>query len=517
MTDAHADATRIPWWKPRPRSLTAKLFWLTVLFVMIAEVLIFVPSVANTRLRWLDSRLNIAAGAAVVLEGVTELALPRVIQNDAIMATGTKAIVLRKDGTSRMIAVADMPPVVTHQYNLAEVTPLGAIIDAFDTILFGGDRVIRVYGPVNGDPDIVIDLVLEDKQLRHAMLIYGRNVFFLSVLISMITAGLMFFSINRLLLRPVQRVTANMQAFSEDPENPGNIIVPTPAVDELTAAEGHLAAMQTRLQQTLKEQRHLADLGLAVSKINHDMRNILTSAQLMSDRLAMIDDPMVKRFAPKLLRTIDRAVGYSSEVLAYGKAREAQPRRRFINVAMLAREVRDIIIEETGSDIDFVLDIDDALEAEADSEQMFRVIYNLVRNAVQAFDVDPIDDQALVRRITLSARRQGTVVEIKVADTGPGLPAKARENLFQPFRGSARSGGTGLGLAIARELVIAHGGSITLDETVAQWHRLPHRAARSAGAAQHIPGPRLSAKWGASRQGSRDTPALTAPGRQANL
>ncbi|WP_244447199.1 HAMP domain-containing sensor histidine kinase [Hoeflea sp. BAL378] len=448
-------------------SLSSKLLWLTILFVMIAEVLIFVPSVANTRVRWLADRLNIAAAAAVVIDAVNQMELPQSIQDDALMATGTKAIVLRRDGASRMIASADMPPVVTHQYDLSAVTPVGAIVDAFDTFLFGGDRVIRVYGPVADDPNMQIELVLEDAPLRHAMLIYGRNVFLLSVLISVITASMVFFAINRLLFRPVRRVTENMQAFSEDPENPGNIIIPGPAVDELSAAEGHLAAMQTRLQQTLKEQRHLADLGLAVSKINHDMRNILTSAQLMSDRLAMIDDPMVKRFAPKLLRTIDRAVSYSGEVLAYGKAREAQPRRRFINLATLACEVRDIVTEETDADINYVLDIDAGLEIEADSDQMFRVLYNLVRNAVQAFGADPADE-ALVQRITLSARRTGAVVEIRVTDTGPGLPAKARENLFQPFRGSARSDGTGLGLAIARELVIAHGGSIMLDETVTQ-------------------------------------------------
>jgi signal transduction histidine kinase len=467
MTDTHTE-TAMPWWRPRARSLTSKLLWLTVLFVMIAEVLIFVPSVANTRLRLLEHRLDMAAAAAIVVDGVNDMELPQAIQNDTLMATGTKSIVLRKDGTSRLIASADMPPLVTHQYNLADVTPVRAISDAFDTILFGGQRVIRVYGPVGDDPDMQIDLVFEDTQLRHDMLIYARNVFFLSVLISMITAGLLFFSINRLLLRPVQRVTDNMQAFSEDPENPGNIIVPVAAVDELTAAEGHLAAMQTRLQQTLKEQRHLADLGLAVSKINHDMRNILTSAQLMSDRLATIDDPMVKRFAPKLLRTIDRAVSYSSEVLAYGKAREAAPRRRFISLAALAGEVRDVIIEETSTDISFVLDMDEGIEIEADNEQLFRAIYNLARNAVQALEADASDDDAIVRRITFSARRRGLVVEIRVADTGPGLPAKARENLFQPFRGSARSGGTGLGLAIARELVLAHGGTISLDETVTQ-------------------------------------------------
>ncbi|MEP3438004.1 MAG: HAMP domain-containing sensor histidine kinase [Hoeflea sp.] len=453
---------------PRALSLSSKLLWLTILFVMIAEVLIFVPSVANTRVRWLTDRLNTAAAAAVVIDAVNEMELPQSIQDDALMATGTKAIVLRKDGASRMIASADMPPTVTHQYDLSAVTPVGAIIDAFDTFLFGGDRVIRVYGPVADDPDMQIELVLSDAPLRHAILIYGRNVFLLSLLISFITAGLVFFAINRIMIRPVRRMTENMQAFSHDPENPARIIVPRQVGDELGVAEGHLSVMQSRLQQTLKQQRHLADLGLAVSKINHDMRNILSSAQLMSDRLAMIDDPMVKRFAPKLLRTIDRAVSYSGEVLAYGKAREAKPRRRFINLVTLACEVRDIVAEETEADIAYVLDIEETLEVEADSDQMFRVIYNLVRNAVQAFGADPADDAALVQRITLSARRAGSVVEIRVADTGPGLPAKARENLFQPFRGSARSGGTGLGLAIARELVIAHGGSITLDETVTQ-------------------------------------------------
>ena len=467
MADLRSE-TRPPWWRPRAASLTAKLLWLTILFVMIAEVLIFVPSVANTRLRLLETRLNTAAAAAIVVDGVNVMGLPQSIQDDTLMATGTKAIVLRKDGTSRLIASADMPPSVTHQYNLAATTPVGAIVDAFDTILFGGDRVIRVYGPIGDDPEMQIDMVFEDAQLRHDMLIYARNVFLLSVLISMITAGLLFFSINRLLLRPVQRVTDNMQAFAEDPENPANIIEPGPAGDELTAAEGHLAAMQTRLQQTLKEQRHLADLGLAVSKINHDMRNILTSAQLMSDRLAMIDDPMVKRFAPKLLRTIDRAVSYSSEVLAYGKAREAKPRRRFINLFALARDVTEIVAEEHEVPIGYVIDIDHDLEVEADSDQLFRVLYNLVRNAVQALAADGSDDPALVRRITLSGRRIGSVVEIRVVDTGPGLPARARENLFQPFRGSVRSGGTGLGLAIARELVLAHGGSIRLDESIAQ-------------------------------------------------
>ena len=52
-------------------------------------------------------------------------------------------------------------------------------------------------------------------------------------------------------------------------------------------------------------------------------------------------------------------------------------------------------------------------------------------------------------------------LKLGIADNGPGLPPRARENLFVAFEGSAKAGGTGLGLAIARELVMAHGGSLS--------------------------------------------------------
>ncbi|MBW3097563.1 ATP-binding protein [Pseudohoeflea coraliihabitans] len=450
---------------PPARGLSTKLLSLTILFVMLAEVLIFVPSVANTRMRWLQDRLNTAGAASVVLDGMQEMRLPQPIREDTLMATGTKAIALKKDGMSRMLISADMPLEVDRQYDLAAVSPLDAVVDAFDELLFGGDRIIRVYGPIAGHPDLIIDIVMADAPLRQAMASYARNIFFLSVLISVFTAGLVFFAINRLLIRPIRHMTVNMQAFSSDPENPALIISPRGVKDELGLAERHLAAMQMQLQGTLRQQRHLADLGLAVSKINHDMRNILTSAQLISDRLANLADPMVRMLAPKLLRTIDRAVAYSGEVMAYGRAREAEPRRRFINLAALANEVRDILAEEAGSGIEFLLAIPEDLEVEADSEQLFRVLYNLCRNAVEALRADMADDAALVRRIELRASRRGGVVEITVSDTGPGMPQRAREHLFKPFRGSARAGGTGLGLAIARELVLAHGGSIALAET----------------------------------------------------
>jgi signal transduction histidine kinase len=232
----------------------------------------------------------------------------------------------------------------------------------------------------------------------------------------------------------------------------------------LGVAERELSSMQEKLQKTLAGQKHLADLGLAVSKINHDMRNVLASAQLISDRLSRVRDPSVQASVPKLVRSLNRAVAYTEGVLAYGRTQEAPPSRRRIRLRQLVEEVRDMLGIEPGSGIEFENDVDAGFEIDADPEQLFRVLANLSRNATQAMAGDA--GAEVVKRLSVTAARAGSVSRVMVADTGPGLPAKARENLFAAFRGSARSGGTGLGLAIARELVRAHGGSIELVESV---------------------------------------------------
>ncbi|WP_426124068.1 sensor histidine kinase [Pararhizobium sp. PWRC1-1] len=444
------------------RGLSGKLLFLTVVFVMLAEVLIFVPSVANMRIRWMEDRLNTAAAAGVVVDGLQDVQLSRPLQEETLMATGTKAIVLRRKDESRLIAAVDMPPEIDAQYDVAAMTPISAIRDAFDTLLFGGDKVVRIYGPI-GESDAIIEVVMEDASLRKAMLVYSRNVFFLSLAISLFTAALIFLAINRLMIAPIRRMTTNMQEFAAEPSNPARVLEPAPGRDELSIAGQHLSAMQQQLQKTLKQQKNLADLGLAVSKINHDMRNILASAQLISDRLADVDDPIVKRFAPTLLRTIDRAVGYTTEVLSYGRTTEPEPHRRFVELRPLVSDVGEMLAIDPNAGIEFQIQIPDGLQVDADSEQLFRVVHNICRNAVQALMNDHADNGA-ARLISVSALRTGSVVSISVDDTGPGMPPKARENLFAAFRGSARSGGTGLGLAIARELVLAHGGTIALVE-----------------------------------------------------
>src|SRR5690606_17460493 len=187
------------------------------------------------------------------------------------------------------------------------------------------------------------ELVIGDAALRKAMLIYARDVAFLSLVLSLITATLVFYAINRIMIGPIRAMTRSMLAFSEAPEDPRRIIASGERDDEIGVAERELAAMQVRLQRTLAEQKHLADLGLAVSKINHDMRNTLAAAQLISDRLVRVKDPVAQNLAPKLVRALDRAVSYTEGVLAYGRTQEAPPARRRIRLHQLVDEVQGLL------------------------------------------------------------------------------------------------------------------------------------------------------------------------------
>ncbi|WP_349366443.1 MAG: HAMP domain-containing sensor histidine kinase [Nitratireductor rhodophyticola] len=448
---------------PLTRGLSTKLLLLTVLFVMIAEVLIFIPSVANFGMQWMQQRLDNAAAVSIILmEGEDETLAPP-IRDELLMATGVKAIAVRNADVSRILVVTDMPPEVNEHIDLDAIAPPAAIAQTFSTLFFGGDRVFRIFGTV-GDTGKIFEILIADTGLRDAMLTYARNVAFLSLIISLFTATLVFYAINRIMIRPIRGMTQSMLSFAAAPDEPGRVITPEIRGDEIGVAERELARMQAALQKTLGEQKRLADLGLAVSKINHDMRNMLASAHLISDRLSTIDDPAVKTLTPRLLRTLDRAVTYSEGVLNYGRTQEAPPSRRRLRLHALVEEVRNVLPLDADNSIEFANAVDEDFEISADSEHLFRVLSNLSRNAVQAMAGD--HGPSVVRRLTISAERVDHTARIYVTDTGPGLPQKARENLFAPFRGSAKSGGTGLGLAIAQELVRAHGGALELVESI---------------------------------------------------
>jgi signal transduction histidine kinase len=440
------------------RGLSGKLLLLTMAFVMLGEVLIFLPSIANFRLTWLKSRVAQAEIAALAVEAAPTHMLSSDLRSEILKGAGVLVVSLEKQGVRKLVLRGERDEMIDAHYDLRDVGWAGAIADAFGALFAGNGRVIGVTDfPPNMSGD-VIDLALEEAPLRAAMIRYGLNILILSVILSLIVAGLIFLALNRALVRPMQRLSRNMVDYGADPEDARRIIAPSDRRDEIGLAERELAAMQTQLSGLLKQKSHLAALGLAVSKVSHDLRNMLTSAHLISDRLARSDDPTVGRFATKLIASLDRAIDFCEQTLKFGRAQEPPPRRSRFNPKELVDEALEAAAPESPAALTLYNNVPQSLTIDADRDQLFRILNNLVRNAVQALEEHG-------GTITLGARRDGTVAVFEIADTGPGVPDKARKHLFEAFQGSGRPGGTGLGLAIAAELVRAHGGTIELAAT----------------------------------------------------
>ena len=337
-----AVASPTPGFRRAGLGLSGRLLLLTILFVMVAEVAIFVPSVAHYRLVWLSDRLAGARTAALVWTAAPDGSTPAELTRDLLASVNARAVALKTQDTRRLLAISGEVPNVDVHVDTRDVPPWTAIAEAFETLATERNRILRVVGPAPMD-DGFIEIVIDEWPLRLAMLIYSRNILVLSLAISGITAALVYASLISLIVRPIRRLTVNMMAFRAHPEDVSRVIVPSGRADELGLAEHELAAMQRELQGTLHSKSRLAALGLAVSKINHDLRNMMASAHLLSDRLSAIDSPEVQRFTPMLIRALDRAIGFAESTLTYGAAQEKPPSRQMLPMAPLAEEVREAV------------------------------------------------------------------------------------------------------------------------------------------------------------------------------
>ena len=468
--------------------LSGKLLVLTILFVMIAEVLIYVPSVANYRAMWLKDRLASGYTAALVLDAAPNGVVSDALAKQILNSIGARAVAMKMGTQRQLLAVDDMPPPISDDFDMRDVRTFDSIMDTFKLLLdtHTKGKVMRVVGPAPMGGDY-IELIMNEPPLRRAVLRYSADILLLSLLISCITAALVYLALHYLFVRPMRRITANMMAFRAGPEDADRIMVPSSRLDELGTAERELSAMQSDLASMLHQKSRLAALGLAVSKINHDLRNLLSSAQLFSDRLAKIPDPAVQRFAPKLMHALERAIAFCQSTLSYGRLQEPPPDRRPIPLEPLVEEVHETLGLSPDGPVRWISAVERGLIVDADYDQLFRVLLNLSRNALQAMESQAIESRATADpgrdQIRITGRREGAVVVIEVSDTGAGFSEKAAAHLFEAFQGSTRTGGTGLGLAIAADLVRAHGGDIRLVEgTIGATLRLtiPDRAVELA-------------------------------------
>lgn len=440
-------------------SLSGRFLILTTVFVMLAEVLIFVPSVARFREDYLLARLERAQIASLALEADNMISSE--LEAELLRNAEVYNVVLRRDEMRQLALSSPIPAPVNATYDMRAPTAAKLIIDAITTLADRDERIVRVIGNPVRDGGLLIEVTMDEMPLRAAMIDYGLNVLALSAVISVITAFLLFLAVQGLLVRPIKRVVGHMQSYAKSPEDARRIITPSARVTELRDAEMALQSMQVELTGALKQKERLAQLGGAVAKVSHDLRNILTSAQLFTDRIEGSDDPLVKRMAPKLVGSIARAVNLCETTLAFGRVDEPAPALSRVNLARIVSDVFDSERLAAGDDdISFAENIPAGMTLRADGEQLYRVIFNLVRNARQA-----IAATGKAGEISVEGYEDNNAWWIVVSDTGPGLPPKAKEFLFQPFQGGARKGGSGLGLVIAADLVRGHGGRLDLAST----------------------------------------------------
>jgi signal transduction histidine kinase len=457
VTDEQPIAEIRPARRPRRLGLSGKLLLLTIPLVMIAEVLIYVPSIANFWMNRLNGRLAAANTAALVLDAAPSGMVPESLAREILDSIGARAVAIKLGQQRRLLASFGLPSEINHVIDMRSLTAWSSIITSFEMMMETGNQTIRIIGPPPGGGQF-IEVVIDEAPLRQAMYLFSRNLLLISLAIAVLTAALVYLALHFLFVRPMRRLTESLVSFHENPESSARIIVPSNRRDEIGVAERELSDMQRDLVSMLHQKSRLAALGLAVSKINHDLRNLLASSQLLSDQLASVPDPRVQRFAPKLMRSLERAIAFCQSTLSYGRAQEAAPDRRMILIEPVVSEVRESVGLAADTSITWISAIERGLTIDADPDQLFRVLLNLVRNAEQALEGQP------ATQIRITGRREGAVAIIEVSDTGPGIPPATRENLFKAFQTSGRPGGSGLGLVIAAELVRAHGGQIHLVE-----------------------------------------------------
>jgi signal transduction histidine kinase len=465
-----ADAAPTPQELPRPErprffwpgGLSARLLTLTILFAVLAAACALPLALASFEERWLLDRIRAAELASLAPDVAPDRKVSQQIATQLLNGAGVARVAIQTDGMRRLVLGGPSLSRAPYVVDLRDQAPASWLIAPFQTLLGGDGRFVRVIAPPRFRRADFVDVVAPDAELKRELIAYLWKLILVATFLTTGAGAVVYLSLNFFLVRPMQRITNAMERFRADPEDAEARVQLSGRRDEIGRAEAELDRMQADLRTALNSRARLAALGEAVAKINHDLKNMLTSAQIASERLAALKDPKVSQALPRLERALDRAVKLASGVLAYGKTQEAAPEPRPTSlVAAIEAAAEEARLAE--HDIALNCEIAPTEQLNADPDQLHRILANLLRNAREA--IEHQEGRKAAGRITVSLSRMGETSLVRVADNGPGVPERARERLFQPFAGSGRPDGAGLGLAIARELAQAHGGDLTLAQT----------------------------------------------------
>ena len=450
------------------RRLSGKLLLMTIGFVMLAELVLFVPSATLFRQTYLAERAERAGHLALALDGVPDYEGSAMLSQKFVEDTNVIMVSIKREGMTQLLLglPPDNPDATFEEVDLRDARRLPLFRYAVRDFFGDGAGYYRVLSdPIMADQGL-IEIILPKASVKEALRDYFQNIFWLSLVIALITGTLIYLALSAMIVRPIQKLAKGIAEFREDPDERRGNLKPSRRLDEIGQLEREFFDMKQGVRASFRQRERLASLGMAVAKINHDLRNVLTSAQLVSDRIAMDKDERVAGMGERLVRAVDRGIRLCTDVLNYSKAKDEQLEIDEVRIALLVGETAGDVLGQFGrgpTAINFINKIPSELEVKVDADHTYRIIHNLFRNAGQALQSMSNVDAA--RQITVSSEIEAGQVKIRIADTGPGLPKRAKDNLFKAFASSSGHGSSGLGLTISKDLATDQGGDLELGYT----------------------------------------------------
>ncbi|MDD9841644.1 MAG: HAMP domain-containing sensor histidine kinase [Alphaproteobacteria bacterium] len=243
----------------------------------------------------------------------------------------------------------------------------------------------------------------------------------------------------------------------------GNAVVSVASTDKIAQRQKFID-LQKRIESHIAQQARLASLGAGSARLAHDLRNVLTSLQLYVDKLDNSQDSKTRDTGKRMQVSVERAIGLCDWTTRYSTNTKKSINRYKQLLHPLIDEVMALVrLHDVGQSVKLINKCPPDIEADCERTLLFRIIYNIVLNAVQAIQASNKKGEVCVL-----AEPQEAGCIVRIIDTGPGMDAEIVEKLFTPYQGSFKPGGSGLGMAIAEELVNWHGGKLELAYTNAQ-------------------------------------------------